>query len=373
MLHVLLDTTALRQDYARRSPAWRVLLRLAASQSVKFHTSEVSRRELITHRELEFDKEISETKSAIKKLDKTCPTTANGQRLLAALAIVSETRSQIAMDCEDWLSEARFDVVAVGPTHGAEVLEAYFSGGPPFSKAKEREDFPDGYIYHAIRDLAPTLPHLHVITGDKNLGKHVAALGNTTVYSSLEDFLESSEVSALARPIQNIDSLRQYVRTADARLPNTPIVREIEAQLGGQTVEDFEEHREATVEGFGYIQNLELADDAEDFGEGVFALSFTATSECSVEFYLDKGEYHSLEPEDTPHTCEDWNDHVYRVVDDYNLRINGRVIFETEEDVLSRKISKPEEWAPILQGASVTVEIESVNIADDDERESLQF
>ena len=335
--------------------------------------SDVSRRELITHRELEFDKAISEATVAIRRLDKSCPATNNCNVLLDGLAKFTHARGQIAKDCADWLSGAKFDVVSVDAAHGAEVLEAYFSGGAPFSKAKERNDFPDGYIYQAIRDLATTLTQLYVITGDKNLGRHVAALGQTTVRKSLEELIDSSDISAIARPIQNIDSLREYVRTADSRLPNTPIVREIEAQLGGQKIEDFDDHREATIDGFGYIENLELADDAEDFGEGVFSLSFTATSECSVEFFLEKWEYHGLDAEDTPHTCEDWNDRVYRVVDDYDLRINGRVIFETEENVLSRKISKPDEWAPILQAASLTVEIEEVLIADENKRGSLQF
>ena len=81
-----------------------------------------SRREFVTHREIEFDKTIAGSKLAIKKLAKCCAADNACAQLFTQLAHLEELRTVIERDCENWLAAANCNVIPVGEGHAAAVL-----------------------------------------------------------------------------------------------------------------------------------------------------------------------------------------------------------------------------------------------------------
>ena len=84
-----------------------------------------------------------------------------------------------------------------------------------------------------------------------------------------------------------------------------------------------------------------------------------------MSFFIPKWVYHGL-GEDAPSSFEDWNDYVYNVDEYYDLRIAGRVSFETEPDPFDGSIRGMKDWAQIFETLDVEVEIESIEITDED-------
>ena len=58
------------------------------------------------------------------------------------------------------------------------------------------------------------------------------------------------------------------------------------------------------------------------YGDGEYGLPFEFSSEALIQFFIDKSEYWSLNPEDQP-SVSDWNDYVYEAESEETVRVKG--------------------------------------------------
>jgi hypothetical protein len=332
---------------------------------LQIHISEISRREFITSRQLDFDSAMADTQKSIKKLRDICPGVPECDELQSAVEEVKSHRDQVSDELENWLGEIKAQVHPVEAEHGLAVLDSYFDGSPPFAQVKSRNDFPDAFIYQAVLTLKDKVSPLHVISNDKNLREHVAKLEGVTVHSSVDEFVKHSAISKLVQSTENLEWFMKFVTAIDGQASRETIVEEIEKQLPGHSVAGLPEDYEATIDPFDEIRELELdVDNVDDYGDGLFSIPFTAFSECLVGFCIPKWVYYGIDEKHKPTSIEDWNDYVFRAEDYFYLKITGRVTFETEPGALDGKIRRITEWAQILQYVEVEVEIDSAQVAD---------
>lgn len=365
MIHVVLDTTVLRNDPLRRSSALKALRRLAMHGKLQIHISDISRREFITSRQLDFDSAIADTQKSIKKLRDIYPSVTECDEMQDTVEEIKSHRGQVSDEFENWLGETKAEVHPAKAEHGLAVLDAYFDGSPPFAQVKSRNDFPDAFIYQAVLALMDKVSPLHVISNDKNLREHVAKLEGVTAHSSVEEFVKDREISKLVQSTENLEWFTKFVTAADGQASRDTIAEEIEKQLPGHSVAGLPEDYEATIDSFGEIRELDLdVDSVDDYGDGLFSIPFTAFSECLVGFCIPKWVYYGIEEKHKPRSIEDWNDYVFRAEQYFDLKITGRVSFETEPGALDGQIRRMKEWAQILQAVEVEVEIDSIEVAD---------
>lgn len=115
------------------------------------------------------------------------------------------------------------NIVRYMPTenHVTRTWEAYFSGFPPFSRRKNREDIPDSWVFEAARDMRFDEEYRGVtnrfcIGGDKNLNSNFESLGLKPItVTELLEILKQEEDASVAIP--TIETV------ANPMSPNTPI------------------------------------------------------------------------------------------------------------------------------------------------------
>jgi hypothetical protein len=366
MIHIALDTTAFREDPSRKSADWRVVERLAKKGKLQLYLSEICRREFITHQQGEYLSALNSTKKSIRKIKSILNDKAAVGDPDPIFNALDSRHDEIGNRFDAWISEHNGTVLQIGDKHGLDVVRRYFDGADPFSQVKSRQDFPDAFAFVAILDLLTSLvpDRLNVVTGDGNLANSLRRQERTSVHKSLADFVESHGLGKLLQRTENLDA---FLGFATSSSDSQAIVNAIEELLPGHTVDGLPEEYEATVDSFGEIRDLDVdADRLVDFGEGIFSVPFSATSECLIGYFMPKSDWYGLPPENTPTSIEDWNDHVFRVDEYFDLRIEGTLSFETEPGALDGRIRKMKEWAQVFSVMDVDVEIDELVIADEE-------
>lgn len=366
MIHVFPDTTVFRDDPMRRKAPFKVVERLAELGKIVVHISEVSRREFVTQQEQHFDDQLAALKKTLKELNKKIP----DPELLAGLTKEIDTlqakRGHVEKEFSDWLSQFRVQVHAVADHHGASVIEKYFTGQPPFSQLKSRKDFPDAFIWEAAADVAKTVGRLNVVTGDNPVSGRIEEISDVTAHKSLHEFVASASLEALLQQTENLDAIMGFL-AADAKKTAQYISSPIVDRLAESSHTPFPEEAEATILDVGDLRDLEVNTHAvEDYGDGLFVLPFSAKTECLIQYYMLKADYWGLEPEVTPRSVTDWNDHVFQVEEYYDLAVTGTLGFQLEPGALDGRIRRMKEIAQIFAVADVSVEeILSVEFVDE--------
>ena len=373
MLNLFLDTTVFRSDARRRSPEFTAISRLSGPYQIQVHISEISRREFVTHAQQELSLAVSAARKVLKDLRKVYSNDVESDRIKDMLDKVAADDLRLEKDFDEWTQKLAVTIHAVTGDHGTAVLDSYFVGSAPFSKVKARDDIPDALIYQVIQELAQLPEPLHVVTADKNLGQHVAALSGVTVHKTLRDFFKTAEVRESIQQTASIEQFLSFIRSPAGQTPSPDVVRLIEEQLSQRTVDTFSDEAEATITGYGEIRDLRLdAQNIIDFGDGIFSVPFEARSECDVGFFIDKFLYFHMDDDVRPRSFEDWNDHIYRVEETFDLEIRGSLSFEAFGDALEGDEAIAS-WADVSQRGMVQCEIDVVELVDPELREAMEF
>lgn len=366
MIHVFPDTTVFRDDPVRRKAPFKVVERLAELGKLAVHISDVSRREFVTQQEQHFDDQVAQLRVTLKELNKKIPNTDLLGGLSSEIESLETKRGHIEKEFDDWLTYYGVQIHTVSDHHGASVIDKYFTGQPPFSQLKSRKDFPDAFIWEAVADVAKNVGTLNVITGDAPVSSKIGEIPGIIVHKSLREFVASASLDSLLQQTENLDTILKFF-AADAKRTAEYIASPIVDGLAESSHTPFPEEAEATILDVGDLRELEVNTAAvEDYGDGLFVLPFSTKTECLIQFYMLKADYWGLEPEMTPRSATDWNDHVFQVEEYYDLAVSGTLGFQIEPGALDGRIRRMKEIAQVFAVADVSVEeIDSVEFADE--------
>src|ERR1700690_1373108 len=195
-LRIALDTSALRRDPKFASGAVEALARFAEEGHVDILIPKVVAEEFKTLPCSKIES-LAELRQTLRNLRRNVPDELH--------QVISESENRIAEEFErteaaagslfnDWIVRTGATTPGPAPNHAGRVLKRYFSGQPPFRRAKARDDFPDAFIAETIIDLAAE-GDLFVVTGDKGLAAAFDGIPNITVFIGVKELIESGEFS----------------------------------------------------------------------------------------------------------------------------------------------------------------------------------
>jgi hypothetical protein len=170
MQHVVVDTSIYRSDPKRSKAAFRALARLARARKIQIHVPYYIKKEFLTQQYSQLTGAIEGIqghanailrKTGHRKFEKYAKTTERDASTLIKKAITWADE-----EFNEWLKECHAIEHRVKPEHGLRVTDDYFSGAPPFTSAKHRNDIPDSFIWQTILDLERKHTPLYVIAND---------------------------------------------------------------------------------------------------------------------------------------------------------------------------------------------------------------
>lgn len=209
-LDVIVDKSSLPKRLDHVGVGFERLCELARSGVVKVYISEVVRREWVSHVAEDLFARVSSLQQAAAKLsthpliDRLGSQFGANEWLSRAVEGVPANELQNVSEAavDELLTRLDAEVLGIGVGHGARVLDAYFSGGHPFEKAKNRDDFPDSFIYEAAKDLQQSIHKIHCIVSDRRLREAMATLPGSTVHSCIDEFVKSEDVESVRKGLR---------------------------------------------------------------------------------------------------------------------------------------------------------------------------
>ena len=354
-ISVVLDSSALWNAFVGDGTlAFRTLSALAAKGVIRLCVPEVVLRECasqIAERAREHEQAAQKAVASLRRITplKMQAKLESAAGLLATHA--EEVTAELKERMQVWTKNANVAVLPIQGDHGSKVVEAYFTGAAPFKKVKSREDFPDGFVWQALMDLAADAERdIQFVCNDAAFEKHLADSDlQITLHKDILSLLKSGCLPVVtqeadyeilrqlrAAAIGLEGSVRNAIHNAlpEFALPMPPGVTS-DANAGPFRIERVLALKTATVDG----------DSVTALGNRTFSLPFSAaaTIRATYESKVDvqEGTFAILKTE--------------RLRGDYDVEMAGACLLQAPvgEDALPDSISAELEEVRILSCAVV--------------------
>jgi hypothetical protein len=204
-IYVVLDTTSLWNAFVGKSSlAFRTLSALAAKKLIRLCVPEIVVRESISQSADRVTECAAVANKNIEDLRRLSPPNLEAKfeglgQLLSAHA--ARLKAALRRRIQKWISECNVLVLPVRSHHADQVIAAYFQGSAPFKRAKNRDDFPDAFIWQALIDLAADEARdIQFVSNDSAFEKHANAVGlHITVHKDILPLLTSGSLPVTTR------------------------------------------------------------------------------------------------------------------------------------------------------------------------------
>jgi hypothetical protein len=207
--------------------------------------------------------------------------------LIEANRLIKESCVQVEADLnnrvQEWVRESNVIELPIQPTHGSRVVDDYFSGAPPFREPKHREDFPDAFVWQALKELVQEQSPIHFVSNDGGFEEGVNQLGGKIIlHKDLQALLKSGSLPIVAteHDYRIAKILRAQLGALDAQVRTI-----IHSSLPGRSISmpvGIARDKDAgpfTIERILALRNLTLdADSVSALGNQTFLLQFSASA-----------------------------------------------------------------------------------------------
>jgi len=327
ILNVILDTEVFKRDPWRKKGPFLALNNLAKSGKIKIHIPEISVREFLSDQQSRVKTVFETSKSSFNSLIKfPVP-----QQLIKILDDLSnsfeqaeqDTFNEIRQSFEQWCEEHNVMIETVQKDHATKMLDAYFSGSPPFKKIKNREDMPDAFIWASVSDICEKQIEVILITGDNNLRAACSkGFKNLTGFSAIEEFLEKKGFIADLRQSILETQLSIVYEYILSKIFSSDLVRDIiEKDLIDRNIVVFYPFRGTfQISTLSKSLKLLLDDNATYYGDGLLSIPFSARAICDLKHITEKSNLKSIRNTDSISIIELDNEFV-------ELRLSRTIVF----------------------------------------------
>jgi hypothetical protein len=233
---------------------------------------------------------------------------------------LEDVTNLVEKEWERWLKSVNAVEDPIDSSHGQRVIDDYFAGKPPFKTPKNRNDFPDSYVWQAVVDLTRQFQPIHFVASDKAMSGAAAGIQEIVAYKKLAAFIETEECQRGLREMAE-EVLTQNMRRAGSLLRNVRdhlewlIGVKISNALDGETITDGripDDNHEATIYGVDDPKIMEFAfDKIEYYGSSEIGVPFEVVTECRLSYAIYKADYYVLDEDEQAtieHICytEEW-------------------------------------------------------------------
>ena len=376
MIHLVIDTTAFRNDPARKKAAFRSLKRLAEAGEIRLHVPRVVIEEFLSQQIEQYVAGLSEIRTLVVKFKKKHAPDVVREVLDNTDQQLSRLKEELVAfartDFDQWVREAGAEVHGIAESHGKRVMDAYFSGAMPFREKKRREDIPDAFIWQVVLDLVESRGEVHVVSKDGTIKTASEAHASIVWFGTVEEFIASDTCQTPLRKNLANANFQRLLSVYPQLLDEIRSAVDSQAVdvLDGKTVTGHEipdDNNEATITSIGKSQNIEInARDAEYFGDGLFVIPVTFTNECLLNYAVFKSDFYCL-PEDKIEqvSVSELNDHYYDAEEYYVLSVTASVVVNLEsteiesEDIGNDRLAELAEEADISLDSVGEIEVPS--------------
>jgi len=376
MIHIVADTTVYRADPKRGKAAFRALTRLAAGRHLTLHIPEIVRREFISQQQEQYSKHIKTLSALMHHLNRLLLPGLVDDFVQATTDRLTSMDSVLQTFCEeefnDWASKVSAELHPIQESHGAKIVEAYFTGMPPFREAKRREDFPDAFLWQVICDLAEVYESLHIVSADKGIIDAARSLDGVISFESLEDFVASELVQDLLKQHFASTNFEALVASLPKHLTlvSSAIENELVNHLAGRTVVSEqipEDNSEAVISMVGGPTNLDLDIDAVvDHGDGLLVMPVSLWTECLLDYAIFKADYYTLPDEQLKDIgISELNDHYFEAEENYILHVEVSLSIEVDAEALKSSDLSEDGLLEVLEQAAISIDsIGDIEVAE---------
>jgi hypothetical protein len=333
MIHVLLDTSIYRSDPPRRRAAFQTLTALCEAREITLHVPSIVKREFVSHLANKTEALLAETLVRVKKLRKAGAANDTRQMVSTAVTALEGLNGKYAEFVQEsfdaWLNQTHATVHEVQPECVNDVLDRYFSGDLPFKQVKNRDDFPDAFIWQIVSDVAGQHDALIAVVADTNLREAISSIPKVEVFESLEAFIESERVqqlfAAAFAQIHADEILRAF--ESDNTFMNQGLLDGINATVVDEVTLNFRDDEESRIVDVSKIINSRFDfGQAQYYGENTFRIPFEAEGEATLDYFLLKTSYYEMPDEESDSLGiedPDWNPSYMWVSELRTLAISG--------------------------------------------------
>jgi len=339
-LNIILDSNIYWSDRNFRKKDFLLLKGLINHNLIQLHIPSVVKEECLTTNSIEISEDFSKIKSIIKKLKDKGLHKNEIDRLGFFLEqieeFVEDVNESANSNWEEFIRNSNSIVHEIKKEHGVKVITDYFSGEAPFKHRKNREDFPDAFIYQSIIDINESYNNLIFVSRDKNLRMHVEKNIKLYSFSSFYDFYKSKVCEPYKEEYEDILSIRD--ESLELKESKDELIRNFERYLyddfyhiSFQDLDDTydNDQSETEIQGVEKVNSIELVEEDIEFIEDRIHLAFNVELDALVEYYIYKNEYISLPEERTREIgVTDWNRHVFLAEESMTLdmKINCSIL-----------------------------------------------
>ena len=373
-MHVVIDTSVYSADPKRIKAGFEAITRLAAARRIQLHLPYYVRQELLTQQaerlSNDYNKIINAASSVLRITAHQSTCDVINQALGQIKELANGAVETALEELDSWIANTQTLTYELDNSHGGRVTEAYFKGAKPFSRPKQRKDFPDAFIYESIRDITSKHGTLHVIVADKNLKDACNHLDDVQTYSDIEAFIRLPECQTL---LQNLDEVRNIDRIRN-RLPQE--VRLLENGLEEQIIDPLAgtpvtcprpaDNEEASVLGVGAPRDTEFQfDQVEYYGEGKIGINFSTVAEaCEINYFIFKSDLYAMDYEVASRIdVSDWNRHYYSAEETRDVDVTGQLVLRISTEELRRSDLTDADLNALINDAALTVEIDDASVS----------
>lgn len=364
MIHIVADTTVYRNDPKRERAAFKALARLAQGKHVTLHIPEIVRREFLSQEEQFLQENAKAIENALHNLTKRPMDPKGGAHLKkvadASADFAKKLEPSASKEFDAWAKSIHAKDPPIAPAHGAQVMDAYFTGAPPFKQKKNRNDIPDSFVWQAIQDLAKVHKPLYVVSGDGGILGPLQGNAAFVPFASLDDLITSVPIQALLQKhyaSANLSALLALLPGQIGYLEKN-IESSLVDELAGKIVGDIDDDSEPTITGVYSPEDLEVdPDEAIDHGSGLAVVPFKLKVECTIEFCIDKSAYYRMDEEDSKRiSVSPLNDHRFSAEENQTVAVEGWLSLQVAPKKLQAEMIDEATLLKVLKDGKIKID-----------------
>ena len=378
-VHVVLDTNIYRQDPKRQKGAFRALERLAKAGLLKLYVPYFIEKEFISQSQIDVREHIRAIEKSIDSLQKhILPDeifNTISELRINITAISSRTDEALESEFLVWLNSLGAERLSIQPEHSLRVIQAYFDGKTAFKKQKSRADFPDAFIYESIYDLSRRLESIIVAVYDENFREALKKIPNISVYSTLDEVVQSPKVRHLIDSIYTNENIERNISSAVYQISSDlPIVYQrlvtiIRQGILGEIaygIENSDDEGEANVRNVITVESILINPSSyQNYGNGEVSISFISEVDADVAYSMEKENFEQLaDRQQNTITIEGESDYNYFVTENYTLKVEGMFLMKFPLTLLKRANQNDSQIRDIAERSDVTLNhLEDIEVA----------
>jgi len=298
---IMLDSTILKQVPKLNSALFNELVKYIRADLYSLYVSEIVEKEYISWIRDEAQNSydlVAKATNALNKYYEEPSILGFKFEFNSTISIAESHINGILKKVNDnWISfkeKSKATVISIHPEHGKTVMDAYFSGGKPFSKIKNRNDIPDAFIFCALNELLKSNEKVVFISSDKKFTEEIQC-ENIICFDNLSKLFSSGPSRLDARFFRSLEGDNKFFTLF--RIYEDEIRRKLVSEIEYSDITDIIDDMivEEAVGGYSDISTdvidlIKMFDEATNISELTYLVSFEAKVKCTVDSYATKDE-----------------------------------------------------------------------------------